>query len=117
MSSYIFTDCQSDNDIGREITEHHAKAAKDRGCLFVPVVLICEADVNAQRMRSQERLELVASGKGMLVDTALLQEFRSNGEILRFSCPELLELDVSDLDADESAKRIVAHIKSLEIKA
>ena len=110
---YIFTDCQIDNDIGRAVSEQHAQAAKDRGCLFIPVLLICDADVNGQRMRSQERLDAVAAGKGMLLDTKMLHEIRSRGEILRFECPELLELDVSGLEPEEAAVRIVEHIAAL----
>src|SRR5208282_864389 len=68
-SSYIFTDFQSDNELGREVVGHYAQAARDRGCTFIPVVLTCDAAVNAQRMRSGERLKLVAEGKGMLLDT------------------------------------------------
>jgi hypothetical protein len=112
---YIFTDSQSDNEIGRAVADHHAKAAEDRGCTFIPVVLTCDTDVNAQRLRSQERQDLVAGGKGMLLDTTLLQEFRSNGQILKFSCPELLELDISDLSPEEAASRIAEHIASLNV--
>jgi len=59
-------------------------------------------------MRCQERLELVAGGKSMPLDTYLLHEIRSPGEILRFECPELLELDVPDLAPGESANRIAS---------
>ena len=98
------------------MAEHHAKTAKDRGCSFIPVVLACNADVNVQRIRSQERLDLVAGGKGMLLDTTLLHEIRSKEEILRFSCLELLELDVSDASPEEAATRIVGHISALDGK-
>jgi hypothetical protein len=99
------------------VAGYHAKAAKDRGCTFIPVLLICDADANAQRMRSQERLELVAGGKGMLLDTDLLYEIRSRGEILRFECPELLVLDVSGLAPEESANKIVQHMVALDVAA
>jgi hypothetical protein len=98
------------------VAEHHAKAAKNRGCTFILAVLACNADVNGQRMRSQERLDLVAGGKGMLLDTTLLHEFRSKSEILRFSCPELLELDVSDMSPKEATARILEHISALDGK-
>lgn len=53
----------------------------------------------------------------MLLDTTLLHEFRSNGEILRFSYPELLDLDVSDLIPEKAAARIAQHITFLEATA
>jgi hypothetical protein len=37
-SRNIFTDCQTDNDIGRAVAERHVQAAKDRGCTFIPVL-------------------------------------------------------------------------------
>ena len=64
-------------------------------------------------MRSQERQDAVAAGKGMLLDTHVLHEIRSRGEILRLECPELLELDVSGLEPGEAAVRIVEHIAAL----
>jgi len=78
------------------------------------VLLTCNADVNAQRMRSQERLDAVAVGKGMLLDTEMLGEIRSRGEVMRFECPELLELDISGMRPEEAAVRIVEHIVALE---
>jgi hypothetical protein len=110
---YILTDSQPDNEIGRAVTNHHAKAGKDRGFTFIPIVLMCDANINTQRMRSQERHALVAARKGMLLDTPLLQEFKSNGETLKFPCPELLELNISDL-SPEVATRIAEHIASLD---
>jgi len=77
--------------------------------------LTCDVDVNAERVRSQERLDLVNGGKGMLLDTDLLHEIRSRDEILRFECPELLELKVSALSPEESAAKIVEHISSLDV--
>jgi len=68
-------------------------------------------------MRSEERLELFAGGKRMLLDIYLLHEIRSPGEILRFECPELLKLDVSDLAPEESANRIAEHVMSLDAVA
>ncbi|KAE9365293.1 hypothetical protein N431DRAFT_446970 [Stipitochalara longipes BDJ] len=66
------------------------------------------------RMLSQERLDAVAAGKGMLLDTKLLHGIRSKGESLRFEGTELLELEVSDLAPEELARRIVEHIAAVE---
>jgi hypothetical protein len=64
-------------------------------------------------MRSQERLQLVAGGKGMLLDTALLTEMRDGGEIMKYKSPHLLELDVTHLQPETVASIIVAHTMSV----
>jgi hypothetical protein len=63
---------------------------------------------------SKKSADSGSSGTGMLLDTALLHEYRSKGEILRFESPQLLELDISDLSPEESAARIVEHIAALD---
>lgn len=64
-------------------------------------------------MCSPERTELVAGGKGMLLDTNVLKGFRKKGEIYRFKCAEELELDVTVLTALEAAERILAHVQAV----
>lgn len=64
---------------------------------MIPVVLSCDAEVNAQCMRSEKRVGLIAGGKGMLLDTRFLVAMREEGEILKWECAELLELDVTEL--------------------
>lgn len=64
-------------------------------------------------MLSPERTELVAGGKGMLLDTTILNGFRKKGEIYSFKCAEELELDVTALTAVEAAKRILRHVQAL----
>ena len=64
-------------------------------------------------MLSQERIELVKEGKGMLFDTSLLRDMRGKGHIARIACPELLELDVSELKPEDAAERIVGHVRAL----
>lgn len=113
---YIFTDFQSDNELGRQVVEEYAQAARERGCAFIPVVLSCDAAVNATRMRSDERVELVAGGKGLLLDTDVLALMRELGEIARYESPELLELDVTDVQPEEAATMIVSHMLSAKGK-
>ncbi len=109
--SYIFTDFQSNDNLGSSVAQEYAAAAQRRGCLFIPVVLDCVLEENARRMRSAERVELERSGKGLLLDTSQLGEMRGRVAIYRFRCPEQLELDVSDLNAEEAARVIAEHIR------
>lgn len=67
--TYISTDVPTDNELGRRMVEQVVQGAKDRSSLFIPVVLSCDASVNAQRMRSEERSKLVAGGSSTLLQT------------------------------------------------
>jgi hypothetical protein len=67
-------------------------------------------------MRSQERQALVASGKGVLLDTDLLEAMRGRGEIYSFDYREGiegLELDVTALEPEEAARVILKHIEAV----
>lgn len=80
--------------------------------MFIPVVLNCDLKVNVERIRSEERLQLVAHGKGMLTDLGVLDEMRAKWEILKCDSPESLELDITRLQPKDAAKRIVKHLGS-----
>jgi hypothetical protein len=110
---YIFTDFQSDNELGQSVVQHQVEAAEARGCTFIPIVLICDEVTNAERMHSQERIELVKGGKGMLLDISVLHEMRGNGDVARVQCPEQLELDITELPPPEAAQKIEQHVRSI----
>lgn len=111
---YIFTDSQTNDPVGRGVTSHFAQAASERGCNFVPIVLICEEEENLKRLRSQERLDLAESGRGLLLDTELLRGFRKKGEILKWPCKELLVIDVTNTGVDDVVKKIIDHLQLLD---
>ncbi|KAG4429890.1 hypothetical protein IFR05_014634 [Cadophora sp. M221] len=110
---YIFTDFQTSNPLGHSVVHEYKAAAQSRGCDFIPIVLTCDAEVNAERIRSTERLDLVKSGKGMLVDASVLGGMRGEGEIFRAECEEMTELDVTDLSPEEAAARIFGHVEGV----
>ena len=64
-------------------------------------------------MRSPERLDLVAKGKGMLLDATVLHGFRKRGQIFKFEIAQELELDITEILPTEAAQVIVKHIQSL----
>lgn len=115
LASYIFTDSQTNDPIGRNVTSHFAQAASDRGCAFIPVVLLCDEEENLRRLRSQERLNLAKSGMGLLLDTDLLKGFRGQGEILKWPCKELLVIDVTNTTVDDVVKIILKHLELVDI--
>lgn len=85
--------------------------AERRRCPFIPVILACQLAENERRIQSPERLELVAGGKGMLLDTKILNGFRKRGEIHSFQAQEELVLDITNLQPAEAAARILKHVE------
>lgn len=65
-------------------------------------------------MRSEERLGLVAGGKGMLTDVGVLKEMRERGEILRWGCEESLDLDVTHLEPGNVARIILEWVEEVD---
>jgi hypothetical protein len=111
VTSYNLIDFQNCNPLGHSIAQQHLNAAHASGCTFIPVVLRYRASENIQRMCSSKRQDLVASGKGLLLDMTLMMEMRERGEIFRFGCEEELELDVTSLAPEIAARKIAAHVK------
>jgi len=56
---------------------------------------------------------LVAAGKGLLLDTKVLNGFRKRGEIYRFQVQAELDLDVTELQPGVAAAKILEHVKSV----
>ena len=111
--SYIFTEFQSTSESGTSTCKKYIEAARRRGCLFVPIILTCSSAENASRMQSAERMDLVAAGKGLLLDTDVLESYRKRSEIYRFQTYEEMELDVTELTPMQAANRIFAHVRTV----
>lgn len=111
---YIFTDFQSTNELGPSVAREYEAAARARGCLFVPVILSCDGEENARRMTSEERVDLVEKqGKGMLLDTKILEDMRSRVDVYRFDCEEQLEMDVTTVTPEWAAGFVFDHVVGL----
>jgi hypothetical protein len=65
---------------------------------------------NVRRVASSSRL---ASGTGKLVDASQLIAIRDSCQLFEFSDLEGLDLDVTELDAVESAQKIAQHVRRL----
>ncbi len=112
-ASYIFTDFQTNNESGTSVAREYEEAAKNRNCPFISIILSCQPSENERRMRSPERLELVAKGKGMLLDTTVLDGFKKRGEIHRFGTQEELELDITDMLPAQAAGKVLEYVQSV----
>ncbi|KAF6826796.1 hypothetical protein CPLU01_09464 [Colletotrichum plurivorum] len=105
-SAYIFTDCQTGNELGVAVCEEYRECASRRGCDFVPIALCCDEETNLARLAGDGR-----SAQGKLVDTALLKRFRGEGELYTFDDhPSGLRLDVSRISAEEAARAIFDYL-------
>lgn len=82
-----------------------ARVARHRGALLLPVRLLVDADELARRIASPEREEKVK-----LTNPALAISRVENEEVFRPAGCDYLELDVTRLEADESAARILAEL-------
>ena len=99
----MFTDFQSDDDIGRSALAEYRSMARRRHCTFVPILLTCSKEENLRRLGTTER-----SLHGKLTDSELLSYFRDNDEVHRL--PDEMELNVTTLDADAAARLIYTHL-------
>ncbi|KAF5128682.1 hypothetical protein E5D57_009626 [Metarhizium anisopliae] len=105
--AYLFTDFQSSDPVGSATCAEYLDAARARGCSLVSVVMSCDEAANVERLVTSER-----RAHGKIVDRELLGKFRSGVDIHRFDGPDhaSLELDVTQLSAEEAAHRILQHV-------
>ncbi|CAG8904834.1 unnamed protein product [Penicillium egyptiacum] len=105
-TTYLFTDFQTTNEQGASVCAEYAQAAKDRGCLLIPIVLTCDEDENIRRMTQLEREK-----HAKLMDTELLRMFRKGAPIFEFKDrKEFLKIDVTHLEPEEVTRIIWEHV-------
>jgi hypothetical protein len=101
-------DSQSDSEIDAEVASEYRNAATAAKSPFLPVYLRVSREENVRRIASSSRL---ASGTGKLVDASQLLAIRDSCDLFEFSDLEGLDLDVTELSAEESAQRLAQHIR------
>lgn len=105
-SMYIFTDFQSDDEIGRSVMAEYRSLAQRRNCALIPVTLSCTTEENLKRLVSPQRAIF-----SKLTDLELVTNILANDTIYQWRDePRHLELDVTNLDVDEAARQICTHI-------
>ncbi|KAM3553079.1 hypothetical protein MY1884_006875 [Beauveria asiatica] len=104
---YLFTDFQSNDEVGSGVCAEYLAAARQRKCKLVSVILGCDVNTNVGRLVTGER-----RAHGKITDEALLRKFRDAVDIHRFEDLEVssLEMDVSSVNAEEAAKQILQHV-------
>lgn len=105
-TAYLFTDFQTSNSLGIGVCEEYRACAQKRGCDFIPIILICDEEVNLERLVAKER-----AGHGKLVHVEVASKFREGAELYDFkNYPAIYKLDVSRLSVEEAAAKILKHL-------
>ncbi|KAJ5174929.1 uncharacterized protein N7482_000806 [Penicillium canariense] len=108
-TTYIFTDFQSDDELGAAVCAEYLATAEVRRAAFIPIMLFCDEKTNMQRLVSSDR-ELHSK----LTDVELVSKFRLEEDVHRFTGhPNYSELDVSNLTPEEAARQIYEHLKHI----
>ncbi|KAF5633590.1 hypothetical protein F52700_6044 [Fusarium sp. NRRL 52700] len=100
----VFTDFQSDNELGQSVAQEYADAARHADRPFLPVYLTCGLEANIKRVDNAER---VASGTTKLLDQELLRNMRKRCELFRFQGYPGLMIDSTEKTALENARKIL----------
>lgn len=117
VDSYIFTDFQSNNELGASVAKEYQHAAKLRGCDFLSVTLVCDLEENERRIQSIGRRALVIGGSHKLLDQEILKEMRERGSLFRFDgSVKQIDIDVGTRPAEDSAQVIAASLSSMGYK-
>lgn len=105
-NSYVLTNCLAEIEEDRAIYHEVEQMAEARGSLFVPVCLTVHKDEHAKRITRPERRERWKS-----ID---LKHTEDNGPLLSITHPNTIHLDVTDLRAEEAARKIMEHMEVIE---
>lgn len=105
--SFVLTNALFDSPIERAWYEEFKKMAQERKALFIPVRILCSVDENKKRITAEERAKRF---KDINPDSPArhAKEFR----VLSIEHPNVLDLDVTDLEAEDAARIILKHTQS-----
>ena len=107
--SYVFTNVLIAGEaIDESLVTQLRDMASQRGSVFVPVRLHCDADELARRIVSPERRERMK-----WVDAEGLRAFLARVELIDVDDERLLDLDVTNLAPDAAADAILDHLATL----
>ncbi|RFU25742.1 hypothetical protein B7463_g10595, partial [Scytalidium lignicola] len=104
----IFTDFQSNNELGQNVAMEYKDAAYRAGRPFIPVYLTCNIDVNLERITNFGR---VNSGTTKLTDAQVLKDMYSRCELFHFNNCLSLTVDSTNVPPLETAKKILQFLR------
>ncbi|KAL9078331.1 MAG: hypothetical protein Q9157_002762 [Trypethelium eluteriae] len=106
----VFTDFQSNNELGRGVAREYEAAAQRSGRPFLPIYLECEVDENVRRVASAQRTN---SGTTKLLDSEVLKGIRVRCHLYRFDEIKGISLDVSSIAPQEAAEALLEQINEI----
>ncbi len=98
-NNYVLTNCLAENEGDRRLFNQVKAIAQKRGALFLPVKLLIEAEEHLKRITNPSRRERWKS-----ID---IGDVYSSEPLLVINHPNLLQLDVTNLSAENVAEKIL----------
>jgi tRNA uridine 5-carbamoylmethylation protein Kti12 len=106
-NSYVLTNNLYEDEGDRDCYEQVQNMAETRGSLFIPVRLLIDQDEHLRRVVNPKRRERWKS-----IDP---EDVYDETPLLSITHPNLLALNVSNLNSEDSAQAIMNHINELRL--
>jgi hypothetical protein len=106
-NSYVLTNCLAEKVEDRDLYEQVREIAEVRGSIFIPVTLMITKEEHLNRLTQPARRIRWKS-----VDPI---DAEDHGPLLSIVHPNFLELEVSNLTAEDAALAIIAHINQVRL--
>lgn len=105
--NFVFTNALSEcDDVDKKLYSDFEKDMEEADATFVPVRLIIDKEENRKRITSPDREKKMKQNSDQDIDA-----IHANHEVLKPSHQNTLEIDVTDISAENAAKRIIEHIE------
>jgi gluconate kinase len=101
----VFTDALADDAGDAAMFDEYREVARNRSARLVSAVLDCDLEENVRRLTAAHRAEHMK-----LTRPAVLTALRSKYRLLKPDDVALIELDVTNLTAEQAASALVDHL-------
>lgn len=105
FNNYVLTNELYDVDHDHIIYQQVEIMAQQRNSLFIPIKLQISKEENIKRIKNPER-------KARYKSTTINENYREK-PLINISHQNLLELDISNLSANQAAQKVIDHVNSL----
>lgn len=109
--NFVLTNVVFENEEDRSKYEEIVAMFTRRDSLFVPVILSCDVNEHEKRITGNDRRERMKE-----IDPAKPAYYVAEVELIHLTHPNLLRLDVTDMDPADSARMILAHAEKILLK-
>jgi len=105
-NNYVLTNVLLDSEGDYRLFDQVLEVARKRNSIFVPVKLLISKEENVRRIQNEDRL---LKYKSIDVNDAY-----SDQSLINIEHPNLLTLDVTELNAQDAARAILLHVKTIQ---